>query len=126
MAALSPHSHLMLKEALAVRASSPVSTFLARHWNTPASRCRSTAANCRLLPSLKRCSVSWMGSPSCNHWNSTSPGSFTSQRRMAPRPCSASCEYGSLVNRMLARAPRAAGQKREGMFRAREGGEWIR
>lgn len=102
LAAFTPHSHLMLKEALAVRASSPVSTFLAKHWNTPASRCRSTAANWRLLPSLKRCSVSWMGSPSCSHSNSTSAGSFTSQRRMALRPCRASWEYGSLVKRMLA------------------------
>lgn len=125
-AAPGPHSHLMLKEALAVRASSPVSAFLARHWKAPASRCRSTAVNCRLLPSLKRCSVSWTGCPSCSHWNSTPSGSFTSQRRMAPRPCRASCEYGSLVKRMLARAPTAAAHTREGTFGEREGEECIR
>lgn len=100
--ALASHSHLILKDALAVRASSPVCTFLATHWKLPASRCRSTAANWRLLPSLKRCSVSWMGSPFCSHSNSTWAGSSTSQRRMALRPCRASCEYGSLAKRIAA------------------------
>lgn len=51
------HSHLILKEALVERSTSPVVGFSATHTKFPASSCRSTAVNLRLLPSWKRRSL---------------------------------------------------------------------
>lgn len=79
-------SHLMLKEALALRASSPVASSRATHWKAPASCSRSTAAKLRLLPWAKRRSVSWTGAPSSSQDTWTGPEASTSQRSRARRP----------------------------------------
>lgn len=106
-------SHLMLKEALVERSSSPVAPLLATQTKLPASSCRSTAMNLRLPPSWKRRSLLSRLRPSWSQPYDTSAGSLTSQRSMALRPCRASWDLGSLVNWMAAAAPvnRTGGEK---------------
>lgn len=107
---------MMLKEALALRASSPVASSRATHWKAPESCSRSTAVKLRLLPWAKRRSVSSTGAPSSSQYTCTGPGASTSQRSSARRPCSASWEDGSLMKTMTAWAP-ADGEQGRSMVR---------